>query len=234
MQRLFVDEMLASGTVVELPPASAHYLAGVLRLGAGNRVQLFDDRTGEWEATITTVARRSVQLLIGRQTHSRESPPDLWLCAAPLKKGRIDWVAEKATELGVAVLQPVLTQRTVVDTPNLDRLRAHMVEAAEQCGRNALPVLNSPAPLQRMLQDWPAKRSLLFADEEGGAPMPASPEPAAVLIGPEGGFTADERSLIRAHPAAIAISLGPRILRADTAAVAAITLWMARSGDWPR
>ncbi len=166
----------------------------------------------------------------------REHVPDLWLCAAPLKKGRIDWLVEKACELGAARVVPVLTRRTVVDRLNLERLTAHMVEAAEQCGRTAVPELAGPVKLPALLRDWPAERALFFADENGGAPaleaMRAHKGPAAILIGPEGGFDDDERAAIRALPQAVAISLGPRILRADTAAAAAIALWMAASGDW--
>ena len=164
----------------------------------------------------------------------RELVPDLWLLTAPIKKGRIDWIIEKACELGVARIVPVLTQRTIVDKINPDRLSAHMIEAAEQCGRTALPELAEMVKLTAMLANWPADRTLIFADEAGGAPMAEAitPGPAAILIGPEGGFTDDERAAIRAHPAARGVSLGPRILRADTAVVAAITLWMAIAGDW--
>ena len=234
MQRLFLDLPLAEGDTVPLPAPAANYLVNVLRLAVGGAVRVFDDRTGEYMATLASAARRAATLAIGARTRPRETPPDLWLMAAPLKKGRIDWVAEKAAELGIARFVPVVTARTVVATPNLDRLRAHMVEAAEQCGRTALPELADPVPLARLLADWPDGRALLFADETGGEPMALVPAPAAILIGPEGGFTPEERAAIRAHPAARAIGLGPRILRADTAAVAAIALWQATSGDWGR
>lgn len=234
MQRLFLDQPLAPGDTVALPPAAANYVGAVLRLRAGDTLAVFDDRTGEYAAGVAHAARRAVTLAIGERTRPRETPPDLWLCAAPLKKGRVDWMAEKAAELGVARFVPTVTRRTVVETPNLDRLRAHMVEAAEQCGRTALPELAPPVKLADLLAQWPAARALLFADEEGGAAMPVTPAPAAILIGPEGGFDAAERALVRAHPQATAIGLGPRILRADTAAVAAVALWQALSGDWPR
>lgn len=233
--RLFVDHALAPGALVLDGPA-AHYLVGVMRMKVGDPVKLFDDRTGEWLATAAEVGKRSLTVTIGDHLRVRETVPDLWLVAAPLKKGRVDWMAEKACELGVARLVPAITRRTVVDKPNTERLRAHMVEAAEQCGRTALPEVAEPARLPALLRDWPAGRALFFADETGGLPalaaMQAHPGPAAILIGPEGGFDADERAAIRACPQAIGIGLGPRILRADTAAAAAVTLWMAAAGDW--
>lgn len=232
--RLFVDEPLAEGRSFALPTAQSHYLSGVMRLKAGDGVRLFDDRTGEWQATIADAGRKSVTVTIGARIAPREAVPDLWLCAAPIKRGRIDWVAEKACELGVAKLLPVLTRRTVVDKLNLDRLRAHMIEAAEQCGRTALPEVVEPVTLARLLAGWPADRQLVFCDEEGGAAFAGSlrPGPAAILIGPEGGFDAGERAAIRGLPQAVGVSIGPRILRADTAAVAAIALWQAAVGDW--
>lgn len=233
--RLFVDEPLAPGARrIDGPPA--HYLLQVMRLKVGDPVKLFDDVTGEWLATVAAAGKRDLTVDVTAQLRPREPVPDLWLCAAPLKKGRVDWLAEKACELGVDRLVPVVTRRTVVDKPNTDRLRAHMVEAAEQCDRTALPQVADPVKLPAFLRDWPADRTLFFADETGGAPaldaMRARPGPAAILIGPEGGFDDDERASIRAHPQAVGISLGPRILRADTAAAAAVSLWMAAAGDW--
>jgi len=233
--RLFVDEPLAPGARrIDGPPA--HYLLQVMRLKVGDPVKLFDDVTGEWLATVAAAGKRDLTVDVTAQLRPREPVPDLWLCAAPLKKGRVDWLAEKACELGVDRLVPVVTRRTVVDKPNTDRLRAHMVEAAEQCDRTALPQVADPVKLPALLRDWPADRTLFFADETGGAPaldaMRARPGPAAILIGPEGGFDDDERASIRAHPQAVGISLGPRILRADTAAAAAVSLWMAAAGDW--
>ena len=233
--RLFVDRALAPGPLsLDGPPA--HYLAQVMRLKPGDPVKLFDDRTGEWLATIAAVGKRDLVLDITDHLRPREPVPDLWLCAAPLKKGRVDWLAEKACELGVARLVPVVTRRTIVDKPNADRLRAHLIEAAEQCDRTALTELAEPVKLPALLRDWPADRALFFADETGGEPafnaMASRPGPAAVLIGPEGGFDADERDAIRALPQAVAITLGPRILRADTAAAAVVSLWMAAAGDW--
>jgi 16S rRNA (uracil1498-N3)-methyltransferase len=229
LPRLFVDEPLDAGKSVTV---DGQYLAAVLRLGPGDQVKLFDDRSGEWLAGIVEAGRKRVRLIVGKRLREREAVPDLWLVFAPIKRLRIDWVVEKATELGVARLQPVLTRRTIVDRLNLDRLRAHTIEAAEQCERTALPELAAPRKLAELLAAWPAGRRLYFADEGGGEPFAPSPGPAAILIGPEGGFTDEERSAIRALPQARPISLGPRILRADTAALAAASLWMAGAGDW--
>jgi 16S rRNA (uracil1498-N3)-methyltransferase len=232
--RLFVGQPLAMGSEIVLDRAQANFLLNVMRLGAGDVVRLFDDRTGEWLATVEPTGRRDGRLRVTGHLAPREAVPDLWLCVAPIKKGRIDWVAEKACELGVARLVPVLTRRTVIDRLNPDRLRAHMIEAAEQCGRTALPELAEATKLDALLRDWPANRALVFADEAGGRPLAdvAPPAPAAILIGPEGGFTDEERALIRAHPCAVGVTLGPRILRAETAAAAAVSVWMACAGDW--
>ena len=231
LPRLFVDEPLAAGASVTV---DANYLGTVLRLGPGDKVKLFDDRSGEWLAESADAGRKKIVLAVRDRLRERETVPDLWLLFAPIKRGRIDWLVEKATELGVDRLVPVITRRTVVDRLNLDRLRAHAIEAAEQCDRTALPKLDEPAKLAKRLADWPPERALCFADEAGGEPLAgiARPGPAAILIGPEGGFTDEERAAIRALPQARAISLGPRILRADTAALAAAALWMAAAGDW--
>ncbi|MGN6376676.1 MAG: 16S rRNA (uracil(1498)-N(3))-methyltransferase [Sphingomonas sp.] len=233
--RLFVDAELAPGPL-RIDGAPAHYLISVMRLKPGEPVKLFDDRTGEWLAVAAAVNKRDLTLDVTERLREREAVPDLWLCAAPLKKGRVDWMAEKACELGVARLVPVVTRRAVVDKPKADRLRAHMIEAAEQCGRTALPELADTVKLPALLKEWPANRALFFADEAGGAPafdaMRAHRGPAAILIGPEGGFDDAEREAIRALPEAVGIGLGPRILRADTAAAAAVSLWMAAAGDW--
>ncbi len=193
---------------------------------------MFDDRSGEWLAEIAEINKKRAILIAREKLREREAVPDLWLLFAPIKRGRIDWLIEKATELGVARLVPVLTQRTVVDRLNLERLRAHAIEAAEQCERTALPALEEAQKLPKLLSSWPADRTLYFADEGGGEPFVPAPGPAAILIGPEGGFTDEERAAIRALPQAKPVSLGPRILRADTAAIAAISLWMAAAGDW--
>ncbi|MFN3592236.1 MAG: 16S rRNA (uracil(1498)-N(3))-methyltransferase [Thermaurantiacus sp.] len=225
--RLFVDFELSGDLVAPLAPAQTHYLATVLRLQPGAELRLLDDRTGEWAAIIERVGRRETTVRVGAMIRGREQVPDLWLLAAPIRPERFAWVVEKATEMGVARVVPVLTERTQHARQKHDRLRAHMLEAAEQCGRTALPQLDEPVKLADMLAAWGAGRALLFADEEGGAPMPdaAAPPPAAILIGPEGGFSPAERKNLMSMPMAQRLSLGPRILRADTAAVAALAQW---------
>ncbi len=231
--RLFVETSLSPGPL-RIDGPQAHYLASVMRVKAGDPVRLFDDVTGEWLAVVAAAGKRDVTLDVTEKLAEREGVPDLWLVAAPLKRGRVDWMAEKACELGVARLVPVLTHRTVVDKPKVERLRAHMIEAAEQCGRTALPQVAEPVKLAALLREWPAGRALYFADELGGVPAREvmQPGPAAILIGPEGGFDDGEREAIKALPQALGMSLGPRILRADTAAAAAVAIWMAVAGDW--
>lgn len=234
--RLFVDQPISDGMELRIEGGQAHYLLSVMRIKTGGAVKLFDDRTGEWLGEAVATGKRDLIVRIAARLREREAVPDLWLCVAPIKRGRIDWVAEKASELGVARLVPVATRRAVVDRLNADRLRSHMIEAAEQCERTALPVLDAMTTLDALLRDWPAERALFFADEEGGTPMmdavKAHAGPAAILIGPEGGFDSAERAAIRSTPCAVPVSLGPRILRAETAALAAVSVWMAASGDW--
>jgi 16S rRNA (uracil1498-N3)-methyltransferase len=232
--RLFVDRVLSEGTEVHVDGGAAHYLLGVMRLKPGSPVKLFDDRSGEYLATVTATGKRDLVLTVEARLRDREAVPDLWLVQALIKKDRFDWIAEKACELGAARFIPVLTARCVVDKVKEDRLRTQMVEAAEQCERTALPEIAALAKLDAILKDWPHGRTLYFCDERGGVNLgdAIKPGPAAILIGPEGGFTDDENVAIRAHPGAVAVSLGPRILRADTAAVAAIAVWMAAQGDW--
>jgi 16S rRNA (uracil1498-N3)-methyltransferase len=234
--RLFIDQTLSDGLELRIEGGQAHYLLSVMRLKPGAAVKLFDDRTGEWLGEVAVTGKRDLLVRIAARLRDREAVPDLWLCVAPIKRGRIDWVAEKASELGVARLVPVATRRAVVDKLNAERLRAHMIEAAEQCERTALPELAELVPLDALLRNWPTERRLFFADEEGGAPMldavRMQPGPAAILIGPEGGFHPHERAAIRAVPMAVPVSLGPRILRAETAALTAVSVWMAAAGDW--
>lgn len=234
--RLYVEADLSGGARVPVDGNAAHYLISVMRVKDGEPVLLFNGRDGEWAALARDIRKRDLMLECVEQAKPLEAVPDFWLCVAPIKKGRIDLIAEKACELGVARLQPVLTQRAVVDRLNLGRLRAQMIEAAEQCGRTVLPDLDNMVKLDALLRDWPEGRHLFFADEMGGVAMRHSfsthSGPAALLIGPEGGFTDEEREAIRAHANARPISLGPRILRAETAALAATACWMAANGDW--
>lgn len=232
--RLFVETRLSENAQIRLDGAQAHYLVSVMRMKIGEHVKLFDDATGEWLAEAIMVGKRDITLNVTAHIKPREPVPDLWLAAAPIRRARYDWVAEKACELGVARFVPVLTRRAVVDKVKDDRLRAHMIEAAEQCGRTALPEISA----QIKLLDWLktlAGRTLFFADEAGGQPfvsaIAANPGPAAILIGPEGGFDDAERDAIRATAGAVPITLGPRILRADTAAIAAVSVWMALSAS---
>lgn len=222
--RLFVAEALAAGALLTLPADQAHYLRAVLRLAPGAPLHLFDDESGEWLAEVVDLSKRRAEVRVQTLLRPRENVPDLWLLAAPIRPERFQWVAEKATELGVARFVPVLTERVNHGRQKADRLRAHMIEAAEQCGRTALPQLALPVALMELLANWPQERTLYFADEEGGATMTELQPglPAAILIGPEGGFSADERARLLALPQARRLGLGPRILRADTAAVAAI------------
>ena len=232
--RLFVEGPLSEGAVVPATADALHYLTRVMRLGEGDGVRLFDDRTGEWAATLGPVSKRDLVFHVKHQIGSRETVPDLWLCVAPIRRARWEWVVEKATELGVARIVPVLTRRGVVDRVKPERLRAIAIEAAEQCGRTALPEIADAVTLAGLLDGWPAGRQLLHADEAGGAPLArvARPGPAALLIGPEGGFEDAECAAVRALPDAAAITLGPRILRAETAALTATAVWMAAAGDW--
>lgn len=235
--RLFVSTPLSEGQMVQVEGNQAHYLGKVMRLGADDAVMLCDDQTGEWQARVAQVGKRDLTLEVVRNTRARECVPDLWLCPALLKKDRFDLVLEKATELGVAAVHPVLTRRCVADKLNPERARTIVTEAAEQCARTALPQLEEPVKLDALLKTWPQDRVLFFADELGGAPGAAAftstaGQPAALLIGPEGGFDDGERAAIRALAQARPITLGPRILRGETAAIAALSLWMGVAGDW--
>ena len=234
--RLFVPGPLSAGAAVSLEGNQAHYLAKVMRVAEGDTVVLCDDQTGEWAARVVTAGKRDVMLEPVEKLREREQVPDVWLCPALLKKDRFDLVLEKSTELGVRAIRPLVTRRCVADKLNLERARAIVTEAAEQCARTALPELAEPAKLDTLLADWPEDRTLFFADELGGQSaaeaFTAHAGPAALLVGPEGGFDVAERAAIRGLPAAQPISLGPRILRGETAAIAATALWMAAAGDW--
>ncbi|MBA3577408.1 MAG: 16S rRNA (uracil(1498)-N(3))-methyltransferase [Sphingomonas sp.] len=234
LPRLFVRHPLGEGVRVELDPAQANYLGNVMRLGRGAELLLFDGSSGEWLARIAEAGKKRMVLSVERRTREAESVPDVWLAFAPVKRSQTDWIVEKATELGAARLVPVITSRTIVDRVKLERLESIAIEAAEQCGRTRLPQIAEPVPLAKLGAALDQGRTLYFADEAGGraAASAFAPGPAAILTGPEGGFTAEERSAIRAIAGAIPISLGPRILRAETAAVASLAIYMALAGDW--
>lgn len=232
--RLFVDQALAEGQAVALGEAPANYLFNVMRLGPGAPVRLFNGKDGEWLAKVEHAAKRHGILRCVSQTAPLVAPPDLWLICAPIKKARMDFVAEKAVEMGAARILPVQTRFTN-ERLREDKLRAHAVEAAEQCEATYVPEVADLQPLDKLLAGWDAGRRILWADEglQGRAALlDAEPGPWAILIGPEGGFAPEERARLQALPFVTPVSLGPRILRADTAAVAALTLWQTTLGDW--
>ena len=234
LPRLFVPGPLGPGVSLGLGGAQANYLGNVMRLKAGSEVLLFDGASGEWLARVADAGKKRMTLAIERRTREQETVPDVWLAFAPVKRAQSDWLVEKATELGAARLIPVITRRTVAERVRLERLRSIAIEAAEHCGRTVLPEIAEPLPLARLLAQRDAKRTLYFADEGGGERAADAFKPGAALIltGPEGGFTDDERALIRGAPDVVPVSLGPRILRAETAALAALSAWMSAVGDW--
>lgn len=237
-QRLFVAHPLADGARVSCTPEQASYLRGVLRLGEGDEILIFNGRDGEWRARLREAGKRGAELQATDLVRPQASGPDLHYLFAPLKRARLDYMVQKATEMGVSRLAPVLTRHTVAERVNLERMRANAIEAAEQCGILSVPDVAEPVKLPALLQGWDAARTLIFCDEgaEQTSPLAAlsglRPGALAVLVGPEGGFSPDEREMIRTVPQATAISLGPRIMRADTAAVAALALINAALGDW--
>ena len=233
--RLYVDHPLAAGQAVPLSPDQSHYLTGVMRLAVGAGVLLFNGRDGEWRASLTVAGKRGAIATCEAQTRPLQMPPDLWLLFAPIKKARTDFIVEKAVELGVQRVLPVQTRRTNAERLRQDKMTAHAIEAAEQCGATYVPEVADLLPLDRLLRQWPEGRRLYWCDETAlGRPATLTPVsgPAAILIGPEGGFDPGENQRLRGLPYVVPLSLGPRILRADTAAVAAITLWQAACGDW--
>jgi 16S rRNA (uracil1498-N3)-methyltransferase len=234
LPRLFLRERLAEGAMVELDPGQANYLGKVMRLAAGGELLVFDGQSGEWLARIAEAGRKRMTLTVERRTREAEDLPDVWLAFAPVKRAQTDWLVEKATELGIARLLPVLTRRTIAERVKLERLRSIAIEAAEQCGRTRLPEIEEPVTLTTLLTAREEGRRLYFADENGGEPAAQAfaPGAALILVGPEGGFSDDERAQIRGAANSMAISLGPRILRAETAALAALAVWMASAGDW--
>ncbi|HPB21002.1 MAG TPA: 16S rRNA (uracil(1498)-N(3))-methyltransferase [Novosphingobium sp.] len=234
--RLFVPGPLSLGARLSIEGGQAHYLSRVMRAASGDAVVLCDDATGEWAARVIEAGKREVLVELEALLRPREQVPDFTLCAALLKKDRFDLILEKACELGVRRIQPVLTRRCVADKLNLERARAVLVEAAEQCARTALPEIAQPVKLGDLLKEWDGARTLFFADENGGdnaaRAFAAHSGPAGLLTGPEGGFDEAERAAVRALQQSRAITLGPRILRGETAALAATALWMGTCGDW--
>ena len=238
--RLFLDAPLQEGAEIGLDRGQSNYLVNVMRLEAGAMVAVFNGRDGEWRAELTNPHRKAATLTARARMRGQEPLPDLHLIFAPIKKARTDFIVEKACELGCARVRPVITRYTQSDRLNLDRLRAHMIEAAEQCGGVSVPELDAAQPFGTMLAEWPSSgRALIFCDEaRTSAPMTDAlatlprGAPAAILIGPEGGFSPEEAERLRGHPATLPVSLGPRILRADTAAVAALALAQSMLGDW--
>ena len=242
--RLFVEADLSAGGEAPLDEAQLHYLRHVMRRPDGAPLLVFNGRDGEWRATLEGHGKKAAVARLGERTREQVAEPDVWLCFAPVKRARIDYIAEKATELGAAVLQPVLTQHTNVERVNVERLRANAIEAAEQTERLTVPEVRAPVDLARLLGDWPAGRRLLMCDETGGGPpiaevlsaldASARAAPWAIVVGPEGGFDDSERAAILSAPRVLRLNLGPRILRADTAALAALACWQALVGDWRR
>ncbi|MCT8158879.1 16S rRNA (uracil(1498)-N(3))-methyltransferase [Pseudoruegeria sp. SHC-113] len=235
--RLYVDAALAEGQTVPLSRDQAHYLFGVMRLGVGDAVLLFNGRDGEFRAEVAEAGKRGGLLACAEQTKPLQLPPDLWLLFAPIKKARTDFIVEKAAEMGAARILPVQTDFTNSERIRQDRLQAHAVEAAEQCGGTFVPEVCDLQKLDTLLASWPADRALIFCNESlvgARAALEASgtQSKAAILIGPEGGFSLKERENLKSLPFVTQISLGPRILRADTAAVAALTIWQSVFGDW--
>jgi len=237
LPRLYVDAALAEGESLTLPKEQAHYLGTVLRKCEGNELRIFNGRDGEWRAEIAAISKKSAELVAKDQLRNPNACPDIMLCFAPVRKHRTQFIIEKATELGVKTLQPVITARTQFPKLNIDKARLQAIEAAEQTERLDIPRIELVQKLDALLSNWHEGRSLIFADEAGEA-LPALnaltslPKPSAILIGPEGGFTAQERDILRSHSFVTPVSLGPRILRADTAALSLLTLWQAACGDW--
>ncbi|MBV0910901.1 16S rRNA (uracil(1498)-N(3))-methyltransferase [Anianabacter salinae] len=238
--RLFVDHPLGPGQTVDLSREQAHYLFGVMRLGPGAPVLLFNGQDGEFRASVAEAGKRGGVLAVEAQTRPMQVPPDLWLMFAPIKKARTDFIVEKATEMGAARIVPVQTEFTNSERIRRDRLQAHAVEAAEQCGGTFVPEVADLVGLSKLLDDWEPARRIMFADEAlvgaaealGQAAGVQAHGPWAILIGPEGGFSAAERARLCSCDFVTPVSLGPRILRADTAAVAAMTVWQQVLGDW--
>jgi len=238
MQRLFVDAPLLAGATVEASPEQFNYLANVLRMTDGSELLLFNGHDGEWRATLAFPTRKRILMTAMEQTREQPEACDLHFLFAPLKVGRMDYLVQKAVEMGAGLLQPVMTQHVQGKITNLDRLQANVVEAAEQCGVLSIPTVEAPKRLKDLLERWPETRRIIFCDEDSTTQNPLAAlqgireRSLALLVGPEGGFSEEERALLRGLDFVTAIPLGPRILRADTAAVAALAVVQATIGDW--
>jgi 16S rRNA (uracil1498-N3)-methyltransferase len=238
MQRLYVTGDLAEGAAVRLQPGQSHYLTNVLRMAEGSELLVFNGRDGEWLARVSAKSKKAIELTAVGRTRPQPEPPDLVYCFALLKAGRLDYLVQKAVEMGAGVLQPVITQHTQVAKTGSDRIAANAIEAAEQCGILAIPETREAVRLERLLAGWEKGRRLIFCDEDAATnnPLPVlgsiAEKKLGLLVGPEGGFSDEERRQLRALPFVTAIPLGPRILRADTAAVAALAVIQAAIGDW--
>lgn len=242
--RIYTANTLMQGGTVILDKDQSHYLVTVMRQKVGANLLTFNGRDGEWLAQITDANKRAVTIQILEQTKMQAPEPDLWFAFAPIKKTRLDFIAQKVTELGINRILPVMTRRTIVDRIKNDRMLANAIEAAEQCERLSIPTIDKMIKLEKLINTWPNDRLLMFCDEDlsGKDAYHALKETAkasgkqkwGVLIGPEGGFDDHERTLIKSKPNTVVVSLGPRILRADTAAISAITIWQAAIGDWSK
>jgi len=236
LPRLYVTGEIVQGDDIVLPKDQAHFLSRVMRRKIGDQVRVFNGNDGEYLASLSHISKRETILSVGAQIRTLEPPSDIWLLFAPIKHKRNVFIVEKATELGAALIQPVITARTT-SRINTDKMQAHIIEAAEQTERVDLPQIYDAQKLEHILEKWDKSRTLIFADEakvdeNAATALAKTKAPAALLIGPEGGFTAEEREMLRAKPYVISISLGPRVLRADTAAAATLALWQSLSGDW--
>ncbi|WP_028033996.1 16S rRNA (uracil(1498)-N(3))-methyltransferase [Chelativorans sp. J32] len=238
MQRLYLSADLSRDAEVETTREQAHYLGNVLRMREGSQLLLFNGRDGEWLAEVAGLSKKSARLLLRERTREQTPQPDLMYCFAPLKQGRLDYLVQKAVEMGAGILQPVITQHTQVPKLGMDRLQANVIEAAEQCGILSIPAVREPVRLDALLSNWEEGRRLVFCDEDAAGQNPLglvsalAGERLGLLVGPEGGFSETERVTLRRLPFVVAIPLGPRILRADTAAVAALAIIQAGAGDW--
>lgn len=236
--RIYTDQELKVAAIILIDGNQGHHLVNVLRMKMAEYITIFNGRDGEWLAEFTKISKGRAQVTVREKLVEQSSEPDLWYLFAPIKKARIDYMMQKATELGVSYIRPIKTSRTNLERLKSEKLKANTIEAAEQCGRMTVPKIDEITSLENLLEDWPDDRTIIFCDEAGDAihmkDIISDKEKWAVLIGPEGGFTADERKLIRDHKNSIALTLGPRILRADTAAVSVLSLWQSFLGDWSK